>query len=314
MSLAALGAGESVRDSLALSGELGAAFRLDGPRSIGAHLGFVPQLHALNAYLRYDPALASGSVGGGLRVLPVFSQAQCEAAVGRPWRDANGSLVELSLAESSSNCERRERAGREWQRDAAQEAASVPAFLNLAAELLHARAPLALVERALDAANDEIRHAFLCAALASRYLGVPVHPHLPTWTARAPLCGSAGLQRLAIESFWDGGSSEAAAARVAERSAHLASDPLARRARGIIAHDEHRHAELGFDVLRWALSRRDPATTNAVREQLALAPSVVTNDAPGVEEFGRPSARAVAAAQREAHVTARRRAAAMLQA
>jgi hypothetical protein len=310
MSLAVMGAKESESAGVAISGELGAALRLAGPRGIGVHLGVVPHAFWLNTYLRYEPVFNDGSVGGGLRVPTLFAPTECEVVVGRPWRDENGSVVELQDVDApppACTQDRREQAGREWFCDAGYEAASVPAFLTLAAELLHAGAPLVLVERALDAASDEIRHAFSCAALASHYLGTPVQPRLPSLASRPPLVGHAALERLAVESFWDGCSSEAAAARVAARAAELASDPLARRAQRAIARDEHRHAELGFDVLRWALSARDPVVVNAVREQLGCAPRVPNSTAPGIEEFGRVSGRVVADEHRQAHATARAR-------
>ena len=52
---------------------------------------------------------------------------------------------------------------------AALEAASVPAFERLSAELALHGAPSALVARALEARDDERRHAALVVALARRY-------------------------------------------------------------------------------------------------------------------------------------------------
>jgi hypothetical protein len=156
-------------------------------------------------------------------------------------------------------------AGASWASAAQHECASVPAFLQLAAELLAHDAPDALVERALAAAEDEMRHAFLCADVASRYLGVRVVPTLPDAPGRPPLTGTAGLVRLATESWLDGCLGEGVAASRAARAAQLATDPAGQGARRTIACDEARHAELAWSILCWAVDRGGDEARGAVR-------------------------------------------------
>jgi hypothetical protein len=152
------------------------------------------------------------------------------------------------------------------KRSSAQaEAASVPAFLCLAAELIRAGAPLVLVDRALDAAADEIRHARACATMTSRLTGAHVVPTAPAPPRRATLRGDALLTRLAAESWLDGCLNEGAAAARAARAAKLARRAGACAVRGRIAVDEERHAELGWDVLAFALSRGGSEVRETVR-------------------------------------------------
>jgi len=172
------------------------------------------------------------------------------------------------------------------------ECASVPAFLDLAEALLACGAPLHLVDQALDAACDEIVHARISAKLASRYLGEAVCPTLPSLSPRAPLSGTLGLVRLAVESWIDGCLGEGAAARQAARARKLAADPPARAALRCIEVDEARHAELGWHVLRWAIERGGADARDAVRSlrNLEPMPAAATEASDGIEAFGRLSA------------------------
>jgi len=136
----------------------------------------------------------------------------------------------------------------------------VPAFLQLAAELLAHDAPLSLVERALDAACDEVRHARACAEMDSRLLGCRVWPTLPELRPRP----TPNLVRLGVESWLDGCLGEGAAAKRAAREALVARDAHTRAVWARIAEDESRHAELAWDVLGWVLDRAGSAARDAV--------------------------------------------------
>jgi hypothetical protein len=136
----------------------------------------------------------------------------------------------------------------------------VPAFLQLAAELLAHDAPLSLVERALDAACDEVRHASACAAMASRLLGYHVWPTLPELRSRP----TPSLVRLAVESWLDGCLGEGAAAKRAARDALAAGEGRTRGVWARIAEDESRHAELGWDILGWTVARAGSAARDAI--------------------------------------------------
>jgi hypothetical protein len=211
----------------------------------------------VNAFFRSEWFLDEHSVGAGARVLGTFGF-PCTSMVvdGRPLRTANGvptEVAELSLATRRDD----DHAGlaRAWAAHAQAECASVPAFLQLARDLLASGAPDALVERALSAAEDEIRHAHACAAMASRWLEAPVRPALPDQALQDRAAGPDLIARLAVESWLDGALNEGAAAARAGAAAARATDRAARGAQRQIAGDEARHAELGWSVLRWALAR-----------------------------------------------------------
>jgi hypothetical protein len=136
----------------------------------------------------------------------------------------------------------------------------VPAFLQLAAELLAHGAPLSLVERALDAACDEVLHASACAEMASRLLGYQVWPTLPELRPRP----TPSLVRLAVESWLDGCLGEGAAAKRAAREVLVARDARTRAVWARIAEDESHHAELAWDILGWTIDRAGSAARDAV--------------------------------------------------
>jgi len=121
------------------------------------------------------------------------------------------------------------------------EAASVPAFERLRAELASLGAPTSLVERAEAAAADERLHAATTTALARRF-GAEVEPVLvPAHEARS-------LLDVARENAVEGCVRETFGALVAIYQAERSSDPEIRSALVDIARDESRHAELAWDV------------------------------------------------------------------
>jgi len=155
--------------------------------------------------------------------------------------------------------------------------------LQLARELLAHDAPSWLVEKVLDAACDEVLHAHLCGQMASRLLGVPVWP-TPPEVARRPL---PSLTQLAEESWLDGCVGEGAAAKRATRAAALSSDRGARAIQDRIQRDEHRHAELAWEVLRWTVERGARETRDAVHAIHAAEPQATELDVEPLEYYGR---------------------------
>jgi hypothetical protein len=264
LTLAAQGGGEVIRGTAALSGELGLSYRFGSAPGFGIHLGVVPEVLIFNAPVRYEALRDELWVGGGARIWPTYGEPG-SCAVGRPLRDPSGAVLAMAAEQPPSAATRRVLAGHAYARDAQLECASIPAFLQLAAELASHDAPPALIERALDAAGDEITHASLCARLASQRLGRRVRPALPELGVRAALNGSPGLTRLAVESWLDGCVAEGLAAEHAACAARLAREPDAIELQSRIAIDERRHAELGWSVLAWATARGGEEIRAAVR-------------------------------------------------
>jgi hypothetical protein len=289
ITLALHGGREFERIGPALTGEIGGTYRFADEGGFGLHLGLMPEYAIFNASARAELFLDEYAAVGGVRYLPTYGESST-CFVGRPLRGASalatvneqGARNPSAHVASSDDGAEAKAAGRAWERDAQHECASVPAFLQLARELLVHDAPAHLVERALDAACDEIAHARLCADMASHLLGERVVPSLPVVTPRPVPT----LTHLAAESWVDGCLGEGAAAKRAGRAAELARHRGARFAQGRIERDETRHAELAWDVLRWAVHRGGPDTRDAVHDlaMRALSPPRVRNG--GLEAYG----------------------------
>jgi hypothetical protein len=268
--------------SVGLDGELGLAGHLGHGAELGIHTGLLLQgPFVMDWFVRGEWLLDEYSAGIGARMMPTFGIPE-GCIIGRPWRGPDGRVALGSAelgpeGEHPTDAKRRfvehEWLAREWADDAQAEAASVPAFLQLAADLLAHDAPDDLVEAALSAAEDEIRHARLCARLASRWSGRRVTPALPNAPLRPPLLGELGVARLAVESWVDGSLGEGAAAARARSAAGLATERAAAAAQRRIALDEARHAELGFRVLTWALERGGAPIAERVRELRDVEPA-----------------------------------------
>jgi hypothetical protein len=233
---AAIGGTPPLHDSaLGIGGEAGVVFGAGGEPGPGLHLGANVVYNGLAADVRSE-ALQETSVTAGLRYLPPYGSwgEQCIFA-GRPRRDAEGRPMTRDDAPG-------------WSKEAQDEADSVLAFLDLAQALLERDAPPEMVDAALDAAEDEIRHALLCAAEARMV------PRLPAFTPRAALRGREALDRIATESFHDGWINEGVAAHDARERLRTATGST-RRTLAIIARDEARHSRLGRAVTGWAVDR-----------------------------------------------------------
>jgi len=128
------------------------------------------------------------------------------------------------------------------------EAASVPAFQRLRAELAALSAPptlLASVERAI---RDEEKHARIVAHVALRFGGAFKAPRVRSFRARK-------VAFMAIENAVEGCVREAFGAAVALWQAEHAGDPTIRRTMTAIAKDEIRHAAISFRVARFLDAR-----------------------------------------------------------
>lgn len=189
---------------------------------------------------------------GALSVVDSFVQREPDpyCIVGRrPQGLAARRVLRSSLGEFFAGC-------------AELEAASVPAFVQLARELEAHRAPRALVRRALRSASEEVRHARVVGALARRFGSTPRWPRHPIGRVRA-------LEDLARENAVEGCVRETYGALVARHQQRFARDAAIARVYRGIAGDETRHAELSWDVARWA----EPRLSRRARQNVARARS-----------------------------------------
>jgi hypothetical protein len=142
------------------------------------------------------------------------------------------------------------------------EAASVHAFILLAAELDAHGAPPALSRQARRAARDEARHAAIMASLA----GLAQPPRV----ASQPLA-LRSLETMAIDNAVEGCVREAIGGLVLALQAKRAPRRAMRRALSSIAHDELGHAALSLAIDEWTHARLDRAAARRVEEARALA-------------------------------------------
>jgi hypothetical protein len=142
-------------------------------------------------------------------------------------------------------------------RAAALEAASIPAFAQMARELEAHGAPAALVARARAAMADEARHFRITRQLARAY-GSEVERPRP-----APVAVRSVVD-MAIENIAEGCVNETFAALLALWQSTHASDERVRMAMAGIAEDEIRHAQLSWDVADFLMPRLRAAEARAV--------------------------------------------------
>jgi hypothetical protein len=144
------------------------------------------------------------------------------------------------------------------------EAASVPAFEQLAAELAAHGAPEELVARARAAAADEVRHAHVMAGHARR-AGAELDP-----VAIAPGTPRSAFA-LALDNAVEGCVHEAFAAVLARFAGERATDRALAADLAAIADDEAAHGDLAWDIARWLEPRLAAGDRAAVEHARRLA-------------------------------------------
>lgn len=138
-----------------------------------------------------------------------------------------------------------------WANDARFEHASIASFAKLSLELLALGAMAELVAASHRAALDEVEHARLCFALASRYAAEPIGPGALDLGSSVALATT--LERIAAAAVVEGCVGETLGAIEAAEAAR-ARDPIVARALRVIAEDEAKHAELSRRVVAWPSS------------------------------------------------------------
>jgi hypothetical protein len=150
--------------------------------------------------------------------------------------------------------------GVHFARSAQLEAASVPAFAQIAGELRQHGAPARLIAAAQRAQRDEIRHARSAARLARRFGADPAAPRVAASKPRS-------LAALALDNVSEGCVFETYAALEASHQALAARDPVVRRTLRSVAADELRHAAFSHALHAWLCTKLDART----RDELDLA-------------------------------------------
>lgn len=157
-------------------------------------------------------------------------------------------------------CRARGAVGRYFASSARLEAASIPAFEDLARELALHGAPHALIDGARRASRDEARHARAMARLSARFGARPAP------VVRAPSAPRT-LRAIAEDNAVEGCTREAYAALSAARQAIAATDPAVARVYSGIARDEARHALWSFALHDWASAKLPAARLDELRRE-----------------------------------------------
>jgi hypothetical protein len=170
---------------------------------------------------------------------------------------------------ASIDAKTRRRLAEHWTRIASFEHASVASFVRASVDLLALGAPPALILATQRALLDEIEHARLAFGLASAYAGTLVGPG-------AIAIGGAIAERIDARTIVEGLVYEACvgetlAALEAREAAAWAENPVVASILEQIAADELRHAELGWQTLRWMLEQGDASLREFALAKLELA-------------------------------------------
>jgi hypothetical protein len=279
----ALGAhgGAAYGSAVGFDGEIGWTYRtaygveetqLPSPAWHGLHLGFLlPFMYAGAASIRVGVPLAApegaphaeGTFALGVAFPSPFGFG-FGCGTGRPLRvDGCPVMPDVIVGEPQAPGTAPELA-RAWLEVAQEECASAPTFLELARDLAAVEAPAPLVKGALRAAEEEVGHALLCAAIAARFSGTPSVPELLAVPAQRLETREQALVRLAVESWRDGCIGEGEGARKARSALDKTEDPLIRATLARIAVEEQRHADLAFQIVRFCRARGGSAVSEAL--------------------------------------------------
>ncbi len=155
--------------------------------------------------------------------------------------------------------------GERWLVDARMEHASVASFARAALELMSVGAPSEIVADCHRAALDEVRHARICFAVASRFLGRDVEPGALELPAARPC----SLVDIARSTLIEGCFGETSAALIASRAAEACVDEGMGEALRSIADDEANHAALAFRIVGWCLKTGGFSVARALDEEVA---------------------------------------------
>ena len=130
-----------------------------------------------------------------------------------------------------------------FARAANLEAASVIAFIELAAQLQKWKAPHAFIVRCLQAAEDERRHTKIMMTIAQQYTqSIPA-----LQIERQP----SDLFSMALHNATEGCIHETWSALEAHLISHSAKTPELRSAFAVISREESAHAQLSWDLHHW---------------------------------------------------------------
>ena len=213
--------------------------------------------------------------------------AQTRRVADNPWRGT------LPKVQTTANPSQRLEAGRFYLLTALYEHASVASFQKFGMELMRFGAPPHLLDRAQNAARDEIRHARMAFAIAADLLGSEVQPDNLDYTP----CLSSTLREFARATLEEGAMGETLAVLLAVEQLRFTSDPAIRSFLEQVVAEEAQHAELAWETLRWCI-HQDPSIVSVVDEAIAAGPKIALDHYPetNIAGLGLPGRENMAAA------------------
>ena len=262
------------RSLVGLQLEAGLSFQSGVKHGTADHLGISAGFVGLTTSCRGSATRGEAAFNLGVSIDHPNILTMISGAHGRPLRGKDGlaalpvlNIQDLDLDEAPKDT--RNRLATVWSKRAQQEWASVPAFQQLMEQLRANDAPESFVRRAETAGEDEVRHAVLAAGMVSKFTERTVALDSAETETREPVMGREGLKRLAVESWLDGCLGEGLAAVSVAEEAEVTTMPDVRAALQQIARDEYKHAELGWDILAWAVQQGSDVAdaVRAVRNQ-----------------------------------------------
>lgn len=146
--------------------------------------------------------------------------------------------------------------GETWERRAHEELKASMAFAVLSRELLEVGAPPEAIARVARGVSDEVRHAEILRALASRYLGADVAWPPAVHADPAPL-GANPRVTVSLHTVTMCCVSETVASVFIEASHAAATSPSVRATLGLILADEVEHGRAGWVFLASVRDERD---------------------------------------------------------
>eukprot|EP01065_Artemidia_motanka_P037683 TRINITY_DN464_c0_g1_i4.p1 TRINITY_DN464_c0_g1~~TRINITY_DN464_c0_g1_i4.p1 ORF type:complete len:448 (+),score=130.38 TRINITY_DN464_c0_g1_i4:69-1412(+) len=166
--------------------------------------------------------------------------------------DLQVKMVSDALREDDAEDTLRSRCARAWLQQADEEQSSVASFAALTLRLMANAAPPPLLDAALQAGRDEIRHADICISVASK-LGLSTEATKQVLPEHK-LSVTGGAAELASRAFNEGAVGETIAAVCAGLAAEATEVPFIKEAQKVIARDEARHAALAWATAAWAVT------------------------------------------------------------
>jgi hypothetical protein len=204
----------------------------------------------------------TGMGGNGTRV-----DIQCSGE----WQSGGMCLGRRPMGHTESSSNESTPLARFFAEAAHLETAAVAAFRQLARQLERYDAPEDLVHRCIEAARDEVCHAWDMGRMAHLH-GASIPPFVP------PRQIEETLLAIAVHNAVEGCVSETWAAMMAQIQAERAATPELRALFANIARDEMAHGQLAWDLHAWLLEQLDAAgraqVMAAQREALKALPAI----------------------------------------